>query len=453
MGRAHADATKHRAPSSAAVGPAVSGSPRPEARQLGHATPVAPKPARQLRVAYVMSRFPRLSETFVLYEILALERRGVAVELYPLLREQARLVHPEAVALVERARYLPFLSPSIVRSQIHFLRRRPRAYLGALGDLLRGTWGSLNFLVGAIGIFPKVVHAARLMAADGVTHVHCHFANHPAAAGFLVHRLTGIPYSFTAHGSDLHVDRHMLREKVEEAEFVVAVSNYNRDIILEECGRRFADKVIVLHCGVDTDVFRPEEAPRPESPFRILCVGTLHEVKGQAYLVEACRLLADKGMDFACHLVGDGPDRPALERRIAEAGLGERIVLTGSLTREEVAALLRKADVLAAPSVLTRSGKREGIPVVLMEALGSGVPAVASDLSGIPELVQDGVTGLLVPPGNAEALASALTRLAGDPELRRRLGLAGREKVLAEFDVETNAAALAGRFAAEAIAS
>jgi glycosyltransferase involved in cell wall biosynthesis len=285
------------------------------------------------------------------------------------------------------------------------------------------------------------------MDVDGVAHVHCHFANHPAAAGFVIHRLTGIPYSFTAHGSDIHVDRHMLREKVREAEFVVAISRYNRNVILREAGDEFADRVVVIHCGVDTSRFRPEARDARTGRLEIVCVGTLHEVKGQAYLVEACRTLARDGIDVHCSLIGDGPDRAKLERLIADTGLKDRVSITGGLTQDRVAMLLRGADVLVAPSVPTAGGKREGIPVVLMEALSSGIPVVASNLSGIPELVEDGLTGLLVEPRDAAGIAAALTRLEADPGLARRLGLAGRDKVLREFDLDTNAGLLASRFA------
>jgi colanic acid/amylovoran biosynthesis glycosyltransferase len=406
--------------------------------------------ARRLKVAYVPSRFPRLTETFVLYEILAVEEQGVDVELYPLIRERAEVVHPEALQLCARARFQPFVSLPILRSQLHFLRRSPGRYFGTLWALLTGTWGSLNYFAGALAIFPKVTHAARLMAAERVNHVHCHFSNHPAAAGFIVHRLTGIPYSFTAHGFDLHVDRHMLREKVAEAAFAVPVSDYNRDLMVEECGEDAREKLVVIHCGVDTEFFRPPEETSGERPFTILSVGTLHEVKGQSYLVEACRLLREARIELACKIVGDGPDRKSLSRQIAAAGLAEHVTLLGRRDRTEVAELLRTANVLAAPSVPTRSGKREGIPVVLMEAMASGIPVVASGISGIPELVQDGLTGLLVPPGDSEALARALSRLHDDSLLRRELGLAGREKVVEEFDVRKNAAELVRRFHAHA---
>jgi glycosyltransferase involved in cell wall biosynthesis len=404
----------------------------------------------RLKVAYVMSRFPKLSETFVLGEILAVEEQGVEVELFPLLRERAEVIHPEAAALCRRARFQPFLSLPILRSQLHYLHRAPRRYFGALWALLRGTWGSANYFIGALGIFPKVVHDARLMEADGIAHVHCHFSNHPAAAGFVINRLTGIPYSFTAHGFDLHVDRHMLCEKVGGAAFVVAVSDYNRRLILEECGERAGARVAVVHCGVDTDFFRPGKAADPERPFSILCVGTLHEVKGQGYLVEACRLLAESGANVACTLVGDGPDRAALVEQIAASGLEGRVTITGRRTRAEVAELLGRAHVLVSPSVPTAEGKREGIPVVLMEAMASGVPVVASGISGIPELVEDGKTGLLVPPRDPLALAEALRLLHDDPALCERLARAGRETVEREFDVRTNAGELVRRFRAHA---
>lgn len=394
-----------------------------------------------------MSRFPKLTETFVLYEILAHEAAGVQVDVYPLLRHPAETMHPEAKAVVDRARYLPFLSSDIIRTQLRLLLRTPRIYLGTLWAVVRGTWGSLNFLVGGIAIYPKVAHAAQLMDAAGVTHVHCHFANHPALAGFMIHRLTGIPYSFTAHGSDLHMDRHMLREKVAEAAFVVPISEYNRELIVAECGGRWTEKLVVIHCGVDTDVFRPPQRASGEGgALRIISIGTLHEVKGHRYLIEACRLLAEENVEFECRVIGDGQDRAALARQIRDARLDGMVVLEGNLTREQIAERLQTADVLVAPSVPTRSGKREGIPVVLMEAMSAGLPVVASRISGIPELVEDGRSGLLTPPRDAAALAAALRRLHDEPDTRRRLGSAGRATVRRDFDVHRNAARLRQRF-------
>jgi colanic acid/amylovoran biosynthesis glycosyltransferase len=357
-------------------------------------------------------------------------------------------MHREAERLVERAQYQPFISREIVRSQIRFLRHRPMAYVRALLDVVRGTFGSRNFLLGGLAIFPKVAHMARLMETSGVTHVHCHFANHPALAGFIIRRLTGIPYSFTAHGSDLHVDRHMLCTKVREAAFVVAISDFNRAVIVEECGERVRSRLEMIHTGVDVTHFRPAPTQHRNGPLVIVCVGTLHEVKGQTHLVEACRQIAEAGIDFRCHFVGSGPDRESLQRQIAAAGLTAHIILDGELDRTALAERLREADVLVAPSVPTRQGKREGIPVVLMEAMASGLPVIASRLSGIPELVEHERSGLLVDPGNPVALADALSRLAADPQLRSLLAEEGRRRVESEFDIRLNARKLAAMFTA-----
>jgi glycosyltransferase involved in cell wall biosynthesis len=278
------------------------------------------------------------------------------------------------------------------------------------------------------------------MREAGVTHVHAHFATHPALAAFIVHRLTGIPFSFTAHGSDLHVDRRMLDAKVEAARFAVAVSEFNREVIVRECGEHVRDKVHVVHCGVDPDVFAPPaRAARPaDHPFRVVCVASFEEVKGHKYLVEALRLLHDDGVDLECHLVGDGPLRGDIEARVTTARLGGVVVFHGGLPRPGVVRLLGEADAAVLASHPTREGKREGIPVALMEAMACGVPVVATSISGIPELVRHEESGILVPSGDVTALARALGRLARDADLRSRLGEAGRAWVRSRFNLERN---------------
>ncbi len=408
----------------------------------------------RLKVAYLVSRFPKLTETFVLYEMLALEEENIEVDLYPLQRERTQVINVEAVPFIERAHFHPFVSREILAAHLHYGRRRPWAYLVTLWTLLLANWGSLRFFFGALVFWPKIVYFAREMEAAGVTHLHAHFASHPAAAAFAIHRLTGIPYSFTAHGSDLHRDQHMLREKVADAAFVVAISDYNKQMILDVCGGQYADKVEVIHCGVDTRVFVPRNEPtaydQGEGPFQLLCIGTLHEVKGQTYLVQACRLLKDRGIDFRCHFVGDGPDQDALVKQADQLGVRDQIEFHGRRTRPEVVTLLRAADVVVTPSVPSRDGRREGIPVVLMEAMGSGLPVIASDLSGIPELVEDGVSGYLVAPGDAQGIANATERLYRDATLRHHLGRAGRQRVMRHFNLRVNAAMLVERFRGKA---
>lgn len=396
-----------------------------------------------------MSRFPKLTETFILHEMAAMERLGVDLDVYPLWRERTAVIHPEARSFVERANFRRSFSAAVVWENLRLLLRHPRQYLGTLGAVLQGTRGSFRFFAGALAIFPKAVFFAKRMEATGVAHVHAHFASHPTVAAVVIQRLVGIPYSFTAHGSDLHRDRRMLGQKIAEAAFAVTISEYNRQVMATECehenDRR---KIRIVHCGVDTRVFRkaPDPGDQPTAPFSIFCVGTLHEVKGQTYLIQACWDLLQRGIDVSLNLVGDGPDRVSLLEQARRLKIADRVRFHGGKTHREVAELLKGAHVVVAPSVPTRDGRREGIPVALMEAMSCGVAVVASRLSGIPELVTDEQTGLLVPPRDAAALASALQRLHDDSRLRLRLGEAGRAKVLNEFDLVKNATTLAALF-------
>jgi colanic acid/amylovoran biosynthesis glycosyltransferase len=418
------------------------------------------------RVAYVMSRFPKLTETFVLYELLALRASGIDVDIHPLLRarntaahpeaasllrkilelfrapNRAAVMHPEALRLLDHVHVRPLLSGRTLVENAATALARPRRYFGALLTLIRANAGSANFLLGGLAIFPKTVCMALDMERSGVEHVHAHFANHPAAAAFVIHRLTGIPYSFTAHGADLQVDQHMLREKVAESAFTVTISEYNKRFIVEHCGPGSGDKVRVIRCGVDPETFGTARAAPRGDGFRVLCIGTLYPVKGHRFLLEACLELHRAGVAFECHLVGDGPDRAALERLARQLGLANQIVFCGSLPRDDVAREIASADVLTVPSVLTPEGRREGIPVACMEGLAGGIPVVASAISGIPELIEDGVNGLLVPPGDPGALAAALLRLHADPALKEHLARAGRRTASETCDVHRNAAKL-----------
>ncbi|QDU40123.1 Putative teichuronic acid biosynthesis glycosyltransferase TuaC [Maioricimonas rarisocia] len=395
-----------------------------------------------LRIAYMMSRFPKITETFILREMVEMQRLGGTVEVFPLRRERTKVIHPEAAPFVERAHFTPMMSASILAANVRRFVKSPVRYVQTLSTLVRVNWGSRRYLTGAILFFPKAVRLAERMQQEKIDHLHAHFASHPAAVAWVIHQLTGIPYSFTAHGSDLHRDRHMLAEKVRDAAAVVTISDYNRRLIIDECGPDSADQVHVIHCGIDPHEFAPRTEPtefeRGDGPFQIVCVGTLHEVKGQRYLLEACARLAEQGKPVLCHLVGDGPDQAMLESLTNELGISESVRIHGRRTGPEIRALLQQVDLLVAPSVPTRNGRREGIPVVLMEAMGCNVAVIGSDLSGIPELVRHELTGLLTPPRDSEAIAEAVARLRDDDTLRTTLADAGRELVLREFNLSRN---------------
>ena len=393
-----------------------------------------------------MSRFPKLTETFVLNEIIALREKGVRVEVFPLLRERQVVAHPEAKELVQQAHYEPFVSWRIVAANLWFLVNRPGLYLKLWLEVVTGTWACWNFFFGSLGILPKTALLALEMKKLEVVHLHAHFANHPAMAALIINRLTGIPYSFTAHGSDLHVERRMLDKKVESASFAIAVSEYNRRLIIEECGEQVRNKIFVVHCGVDTDLFRPVAKRENSRVFQILCVSSFEQVKGHRHLVEACRILASERIDFQCHLVGDGPLRAEIESRIRRAELNSNFLIHGAQPRPFIVDRLQRADVFVLPSAPTREGKREGVPVVLMEAMACGLPVVSSRISGIPELIDDGKNGLLIEPGDVAALADYLGRLRRGSKLRAKLGKAARSKVRTNFDLRKNVERLSSLF-------
>lgn len=399
------------------------------------------------RVGYVMSWYPAVTETFILHEMLQLRRLGVDLDIFPLLGAATDVRHPGSEELDGRVHYHRGFSPELMLAQLHWLRRRPRAYLRAWWRALAGNARSPGFLLRALVVVPRAALIARRAQARGIRHVHAHWATHPALAAFVVRELTGIGYSFTMHAHDLYVDRTMLRQKIDGARFVVTISRFNRALLGRLYGRAASEKTTVIPCGVDPRLFRPRPRREPDGVLRIACVAGLRDYKGHRWLVDACEILEARGVPFRCVLVGDGPERAAIEARIAGAGLGDRVRLLGNQAQDRIRALIDESDVMALPSIVTESGMMDGIPVALMEAMAAEVPVVSTRVSGIPELVQHGRTGLLVPQKDARALADALERLFRDPELALRLAARGRAHVLQRYNLLRNADRLRDRLA------
>lgn len=391
-----------------------------------------------------MSRFPKLTETFILYEIVELEKLGFMIEVFPLLREKVKVMHPEARRIVRAAHYHPFISYSILRANLILFVASPLRYPSTLLAALVGTASSPNFFFGALGTFPKSVRFAYEMKRGAVDHIHAHFANHPALSAFIINGLTGIPYSFTAHGSDLHKDQTMLCRKIFEAKFAVTISQFNHQFILDHCPDLPEEKIQIIHCGVDTEQFQPREH-HPNACPRIICVASFETVKGHHYLIEACERLVLDEIAFRCVLIGSGPQEKKIKSLVSMKGLDEHILFLGPQPRPKVIEYLSQSDIFALPSVPTSEGKREGIPVVLMEAMATGLPVVSTQLSGIPELVHPS-TGILVSPRQSNQLAAAFRRLIENPSLRQELGQAGRMRIQELFDIRHNTRKLAEFF-------
>ena len=393
--------------------------PRPSSDARGlrpRSAPFTAAPAAPgLRVAYMLKRYPRLSQTFVLNEMLELERQGVEVVVIARDGSGEPMAHPATKRLKARVHYLRELSPREER------------------------WDDV---------------AAALLRALRVDHVHAHFATWAAGAAMRAAERAGIPYSFTAHATDIWrdtVDTGALVERMAGASFVVTVSDANRrhlDGLLDDAGR--SGRVVRLYNGLDLERLRPAAGPRERGV--VVAVGRLIEKKGFTDLVEATRILAAGGSDLRTVIVGDGPERERLEAQIARAGLGGRVELVPALTQDEVLGLIGSATAFALPCVIGADGDRDGLPTVLLEAMALGTPAVSTTVAGVPEMIEDGAGGLLVGQRDPAALAGALDRLLADDGLRERLAAGALEAMHERFSIRRNVAELATGFAASAAA-
>src|SRR5215218_7505499 len=428
---------------------------RPPAVRSGARTPVPyPRPRRDVipmpPIAYLTDHYPAVSHTFIQREALALRRRGVDVRTFSIHRvgTEHLLSGDDRAAFATTESLLPVGAAALIAAHAAALARHPRAYLAALRDALRLPAESPRGRLWQLFYFAEAVLLWRACRRAGIRHVHAHFTT-PAAdvthqfARFARRAWRGkATWSFSAHGVDIDVaDQSMLAEKVRDADLVVCVSDFGRSRLMALVDEQHWGKLHVVRCGVDLRAFPP--APRSSgATFSILCVGRLVAIKAHGVLLEAVAALVAAGVDAHLTLVGDGPRREALEALVRDRRLADRVRFAGRVGQDEIGAFYRAADIFCLPSFA------EGVPVVLMEAMASGLPVVSTRVNGIPELVEDGVSGLLVAPGRSDLLAEALRTLADDAAYRAELGDAGRARVAASFEVDACAEQLAGRFAA-----
>jgi colanic acid/amylovoran biosynthesis glycosyltransferase len=334
---------------------------------------------------------------------------------------------------------VPFLASwTLWRANALALARTPGRYLGTLGRLVGGLWRRPRSLALSLAVFPKSVYFAEIVRKERIGHIHANWASHPAASAFVMSKLTGATWSFAGHASDIYLDAGMLRDKIREAKFVLTCTKHNKEYLVSVGGPDTADKITVSYHGVDLQRFQPLPSRAP-GPFRILTVGTLRECKGLPDLIEACRMLADRGVSFECAIVGDGEERRDLERLIRSHGLEDRIRITGFLAQEELIPLYQEAGVVTLPAL---SESHFGIPNILLEALAVGTPIICTPLPSLSEFMVDGVHGIFVPEQSPKMLADAIEALARDPERCRAIGAAGRREIESLFDAEKNVAAL-----------
>ena len=385
---------------------------------------VADGPPR--RVVVLVKRFPRLSETFIMNEFLELRRKGLPVELFAIMDPREARSHPEALALVPEVSYLqtgrlPSALPAVLRTA----RRHPwGAVKAAAWMLTRHSSAAARNLVHAMVLVD-------LLACGDPAHVHAHFLHSPAAIAFIARKISGQRYSVSGHAKDIYTTLpENVRMRCRGAEFVTTCTDANRRYLLEEVGLD-PSRVHVCRHGVDVSRFDRGESERRAG--RVVSVGRLVPKKGFDVLVRACGELLRRGVDFELRIVGGGELRAELVALAKRERVGDRVRLLGSMSHAEVADELAACEVFALAPKVMPDGDRDGIPNVLLEAMAAGAPVVASAVSGIPELLSDGVNGRLVAPARTDLLADALTDLLTDPDQRAHLAAAGRRLVAAEW--------------------
>ena len=411
------------------------------------------------RVAYLLRSFPRLSQTFILHEILALEELGVALQLFAMTNPHEAVVQAQVADVRAPVAYLEAgPEPSRRQRVLNHLRlflRRPWRYTQTLWYLWRHPECDEGYTTAsryrcfhyAVDLVQRL---RRRPPAAAITHLHAHFAHDPTLIAQLVHLLTGLPFSFTAHARDLYqIPPAALLERIAAAQLVVTCCSANLDYLRSVTPARLWGKFHLIHHGVNLSLFQPPREPPPRtSPPLILAVGRLVAKKGFADLIHACALLKGAGYTFRCLIYGEGPLHAELTAQITHLGLTQEVALAGACTQQELVAMMQQATLFALTPYVTEDGDRDGVPNVLVEAMACGLPVVSTTIGGVPELVTHAVNGLLAPPHDREAIAANLALLLADDPLRERLGRAAHVTVTQFFNLHSAAQRLATLFSA-----
>lgn len=395
-----------------------------------------------MKVAYLINQYPHPSHTFIRREIAAVEQCGVSVDRYSI-RGGHELVDQRDIAERDRTRYVLAAGRlRLIMATLTEFLRRPLAFLSAALCAVRYGRRSQRGVLRHLAYLAEAALLRKWLARSGAEHLHAHFGTNPAMVAMLCRMLGGPPYSFTVHGPE-EFDRPEqlgLGEKVRRAGFAVAISSYGRSQLCRWCAMEDWAKLHVIRCGVDEVFMRCTPAPVPADA-ALVCVGRLAEQKGHVVLIEAAARLAAEGLRFRIRLVGDGPLRRTIESMIERHGLRESIELAGWQSNEAVRSAILSSRCLVLPSFA------EGLPVVLMEALALGRPVVSTWVGGIPELVEHGRCGWLVPAGSVEALADAMRDALNAPvERLAAMGREGARRVAMWHDAAGEARRLADLF-------
>lgn len=399
------------------------------------------------RIAYFINLFPNFIETMIYREVGALTTLGETIFPFSIRRPATSDVPTEAKRFIKDTYYiLPITPLRLISTHLRALFRYPLRYCLTLLEILTGTHTKCSDRLRSLCHFVEAVTVLPVIERLQIEHIHAHWAVGSATCAMVISRFLHLPFTFTAHAYDIWRDRILLPEKLRAAQLIMTCTDYNRRHLAETYGIEI-EKFRVVYHGVDLALFQPRGQESNAEPI-ILSVGRLVEQKGFDRLLRACAHLAQKGYQFQCQIIGDGPLCHDLKQLAQDLGLNGRVKFHGRIFQEQLVDYYSAADVFVLPCIPASDQDRDGIPNTLIEAMAMQVPVVSTCFSGIPELVVDGSTGLLVEPDDVLALAEAMAKLLEDPDCRRRMGQDGRQRVLQHFTVQGSASKLQGIFAA-----
>lgn len=393
-----------------------------------------------MKLAVIVTEYPKSTETFIYRDLVKFAELGAEIRLYHLAPfRHGQTLHGFAAPTRGWARYIGFAGRPALCALARAVLRHPLKLAKAVAEVAIAYAGVPKIGVKSLAMLPKALAIAEDAREWGATHVHAEFAGHPATAAWFGHRLGGLPYSVSCRAHDIFRTQKLLPVKLGEAAAVRTVSGFGRAFLRDKVAGMACRDIHVIHSSVDVAAIEPVAEAPSVAPFRILYVGALEPKKGVEYLLEALAEVGPHLGDWRCEAIGHGPSAEALRRRAVELGLAERVTFLGMQPFERVVAAYARASVCVAPSVIGPSGRQEGIPNVMIEALAYQRPAITTNISGIPELIRDGDTGLLVPQRDAAALGAALRRVHDDPVAALAMAKRGRAHVEAQFDLAVNA--------------
>ena len=396
-----------------------------------------------MNIAYLVNLYPKVSHSFIRREVIAVENCGLKVARFSIRSSKSELVDEADKREQELTKVILGVGvQGLAWALLRVAATRPIRFIEALRLMFKVGWHSERGILRHLAYLAEACILLNWFAESGTAHVHAHFGTNSATVAMLCRVLGGPTYSFTVHGPEEFDKATLLslNEKIKRSTFVAAVSSFGKSQLFRWCDRTFWSKIHVIHCGVDAAFLAAPYVPIPAAP-RLACIGRLSEQKGHLLLLEAANLLAVQGLDFKLVLVGDGPLRSDLEKQILQLGLQNHIEITGWASGDRV-----QQEILASRAMVLPSFA-EGLPVVIMEALALNRPVISTYVAGIPELVEPGVCGWLVPPGSAEALAVAMRAVLEAPlENLEQMGKTGAERVAQQHNVALEAKKLVALF-------